>query len=177
MITGTPTTLSRKRSARESFVPPLLPLHPLGERRRHGGVDDFQLPNQLSLPLPLGRSESPNVEQRVHLVCYRLPTRTPRRERLLGPLLLLLHLLLLLLLPEQERLTEEVSSRRVVHAVCAITQKREAKRGTPEHGRTACSTTSGNSGSFRTSGRPPPSLAVFGSRRALCVPSGPTPQL
>ena len=66
----------------------LLLLPPLGEGRRHSGVDDVQLPNQLSL-LPLGRSETPNVEQRVHLVRHRLLGRSPRRERLLRLLLLL----------------------------------------------------------------------------------------
>ena len=43
-----------------------------------------------------------------------------------------------------------------------------ARRGIPEHGRTACSTTSDDSGSFRTPCHLPPSLAVFGPRRALC---------
>ena len=90
-------TQSPRRRPPRPPSPLLLPLPPLGEGRRFGGIDDVQYPSQLRLPGLLGRSESADdIEQREHLVSDSLPACMPRRESLLRHLLLLLHLPLLL---------------------------------------------------------------------------------
>ena len=95
---------------------------------------------------------------------------------------LLAHLLpLLLFLPlvqlslrEHGRFVEEGEGRFLHQKTPASAQP---AREPPEHGQTACSTTTGGSGCFRTRGRLPSELTGVCLRWASCVASGLTPQL